>query len=94
MKKPIKKLSNMWKELCFKNKLSFILCIIAFVFGIILDFVGMILPCFGLLYGRVITCFGMLLTFVGSILGISQHYAVELEKIKSEISNNNSNEQN
>ena len=82
----------MWKELCFKNKLSFILCIIAFVFGIILASVGMILPPLGVIDGSVITCFGMLLTFVGSILGISQHYAVELEKIKSEISNNNSNE--
>lgn len=94
MKKPIKKLRNMWKELCFKNKLSFILCIIAFSFGIILASVGMILPPLGVIDGSVITCFGMLLTFVGSILGISQHYAIELEKIKSEISNNNSNEQN
>ena len=94
MKKPIKKLRNMWKELCFKNKLRCILCIFAFAFGIILTSVGMILPPLGVIDGSVITCFCMLLIFVGSILGISQHYAIELEKIKSEINNNNSNEQN
>lgn len=77
-----------WNSLTFKSKLSFIVCIIAFLGGMTLTFLGFFAPPTGDISGGVISCFGMLLTFVGSILGISQHYSVELEKIKAEVSNN------
>ena len=74
-----------WKDLNYKEKLSFVLCIIAFVLGFILSIAGFCVPPTGEISGSLLTWFGMILTFVGSILGISTHYSVELEKIKKEL---------
>lgn len=74
-----------WKELGFKDKISYVLCVCSFVFGITLTCIGIFIPPPGEIHGSVLTVIGMFLTFCGSILGISQHYKVELEKIKAEI---------
>lgn len=73
-----------WNELGFKDKLSFIICFIAFAMGFILSAAGFCVPPTGEISGSMLTWFGMVLTFVGSVLGISTHYNVELEKIKKE----------
>ena len=74
-----------WNELGFKDKLSFVICAGAFVMGFVLSVAGFCVPPTGEISGSMLTWFGMVLTFVGSVLGISTHYNVELEKIKKEV---------
>lgn len=74
-----------WKDLNFKEKLSFTLCGMAFVMGFVLSVAGFCVPPTGEISGSMLTWFGMVLTFVGSLLGISTHYNVELEKIKKAV---------
>lgn len=74
-----------WSELGFKDKLSFVICAGAFVMGFVLSVAGFCVPPTGEISGSMLTWFGMVLTFVGSVLGISTHYNVELEKIKKEV---------
>ena len=74
-----------WNELGFKDKLSFVICAVAFVMGFVLSVAGFCVPPTGEISGSMLTWFGMVLTFVGSVLGISTHYNVELEKIKKEV---------
>lgn len=77
-----------FSDLTYKEKLSYVICVVAFVFGLLLSVAGMLLPPIGEIHGSVLTFFGMTLTFVGSVLGISQHYTLELEKIKKTIKDN------
>lgn len=74
-----------WSDLNFKEKLSYTLCGMAFVLGFSLSIAGFCVPPTGEISGSLLTWFGMVLTFVGSLLGISTHYNVELEKIKREV---------
>ena len=74
-----------WRDLNYKDKLSFVICAVAFVMGFILSVAGFCVPPTGEISGSMLTWFGMVLTFVGSVLGISTHYNVELQKIKNEI---------
>lgn len=69
----------------FKDKLSSVLCIVSFMAGIGLIIASMVIPPHGVIDASVLTALGMLLTWSGSIIGISQHYGNELERIKSEI---------
>lgn len=77
--------TNTFKELCFKDKVSYILCIIAFVFGMVLTTIGIFLPPAGEISGSVISVIGMFLSWSGGVIGISMHYRNEFEKIKSDI---------
>lgn len=74
-----------WKELSFKDKLSYILCIASFVVGVILTILGMFISPIGEIHSSVLTSLGVFLTFSGSIIGISQHYGAQLEGFKSEV---------
>lgn len=74
----------------FKDKLSSVLCIVSFASGILLIIASMVIPPHGVIDNSVLTALGMLLTWSGSIIGISQHYGNELERIKSEINKNTS----
>lgn len=78
-------MNRTFSDLTIKDKVSLILCIVSFVFGMILSILGLIMPPMGEIHPSVITTLGMFLTFSGSILGISLHYKLELEKFKSEI---------
>lgn len=74
-----------WNELGYRDRLSFVLCISAFVLSAVLLVAGLVIPPQGEIHASVLTALGMLLTFVGSVLGISQHYNTQLNKIKSEL---------
>lgn len=74
-----------FKDLNVKDKVSLVLCVLAFIFGAALTLVGLIVEPQGEIHPSVITTFGMFLTFCGSILGISQHYKLELEKLKMQV---------
>lgn len=69
----------------FKDKLSSVLCVASFISGIALIIASMFIPPHGVIDTSVLTALGMLLTWSGSIIGISQHYGNELEKIKSQL---------
>ena len=76
-----------WKELSFKDKLSYILCIFSFIIGVILTIAGFIVKPLGEVDASVLTSLGLFLSFSGSIIGITQHYSMELDKFKSNIIN-------
>lgn len=80
-------MAQKWKDLTYKDRLSYILCACAFGLSAVLLVAGMLIPPQGEVHASVITSVGMLLTFVGSIIGINQHYNVQLDKIKKEINN-------
>ena len=76
-----------WKELSFKAKLSYILCIFSFIIGVLLTVAGFIVAPIGEVDASVLTSLGLFLSFSGSIIGITQHYSMELDKFKSSIIN-------
>lgn len=76
-----------WKELSFKDKLSYVLCIFSFIIGVILTIAGFIVKPLGEVDASVLTSLGLFLSFSGSIIGITQHYSMELDKFKSNIIN-------
>ena len=74
-----------WKELSFKDKLSYILCIFSFIVGVLLTIAGFIVNPLGDIDASVLTSLGLFLSFSGSIIGITQHYSQQLENFKTEI---------
>lgn len=74
-----------WKELSFKDKLSYILCIFSFIIGVLLTVAGFIVAPLGDIDASVLTSLGLFLSFSGSIIGITQHYSQQLENFKMEI---------
>ena len=76
-----------WKELSFKDKLSYVLCIFSFIIGVILTIAGFVVNPLGDIDASVLTSLGLFLSFSGSIIGITQHYSMELDKFKSNIIN-------
>ena len=76
-----------WKELSFKDKLSYVLCIFSFIIGVLLTIAGFIVNPLGDIDASVLTSLGLFLSFSGSIIGITQHYSMELDKFKSSIIN-------
>ena len=77
--------NNNWNSLSFKNKMSYVLCISSFIIGVSLTVAGFMVNPLGEVHASLLTSLGVFLTFSGSIIGISQHYAIELEKFKSDI---------
>ena len=77
--------NNNWNSLSFKNKMSYVLCISSFIIGVSLTVAGFMVNPLGEVHASILTSLGVFLTFSGSIIVISQHYAIELEKFKSTI---------
>ena len=74
-----------WKELSFKDKLSYVLCIFSFIIGVMLTIAGFFVKPVGEVDASILTSLGLFLSFSGSIIGITQHYSQQLENFKSEI---------
>lgn len=74
-----------WNSLDFKSKLSYVLCIASFIIGVTLTVAGFLVNPLGEVHASILTSLGVFLTFSGSIIGIAQHYSMELEKFKSDI---------
>lgn len=74
-----------FKQLSFKDKLSYILCICSFTFGVLLTILGMFISPLGEIHSSVLTSLGIFLSFSGAIIGINSHYSTELENFKNEI---------
>lgn len=81
----MKHLKQEFDKLTFKEALVFGLAIVCSAAGWTLLFLGMYLPPAGQIHESVLTAFGLDLVFVGSLLGISMHYANEAKKFKDSI---------
>lgn len=78
-------LKQEFDKLTFKEVIIYIMAIITMTAGLTLLFMGLFIPPEGEIHGSVITAFGILCTFVASLLGISIHYANELDKFKANV---------
>lgn len=74
-----------FKDLPAKDKISYILCVVSFVCGTTLTFLGMFINPIGVIDGSVLTSLGIFLSFSGSLIGISSHYSTELNHFKSKV---------
>lgn len=72
-------------ELTTKEIISYTFAAIAFILGWILIFLSFCADPFGVIADSVLWVMGQTFVFVGSVLGISQHYAAELGRFKSEV---------
>lgn len=81
----MKHLKQEFDKLTFKEVIIYILAIISMTAGLTLLFMGLFIPPEGEIHNSVIASFGILCTFVASLLGISIHYANELDKFKANI---------
>lgn len=73
-----------WSDLCFKDKVAYIVTCAAFIVGTALAIAGLFIEPIGEIHPTVITMTGLFLSFSGALLGISHHFNNELEKFKSE----------
>ena len=78
-------MSLSFKDLEVKDKISYVLCVISFVCGTTLTFLGMFINPIGEIDGSVLTSLGVFLSFSGSLIGISSHYSTELNNFKSKV---------
>ncbi len=81
----MKHLKQEFDKLTFKEVVIYLLAIITMIAGLALLFIGMFIPPEGEIHQSVLTAYGLISIFVASLLGISIHYANELEKFKSNI---------
>lgn len=81
----MKHIKQEFDKLTFKEVVIYILAVVSMAAGLTLLFTGLFIPPEGEIHGSVITAFGILCTFVASLLGISIHYANELDKFKANV---------
>lgn len=81
----MKHLKQEFDKLSFKEVIIYVLSVVTMTAGLTLLFIGLFIPPEGEIHSSVITAFGILCTFVASLLGISIHYANELDKFKANV---------
>jgi hypothetical protein len=81
----MKHLKQEFDKLTFKEMIVYTLAVITMLSGITLLFIGLFIPPEGEIHGSVLTAFGSICIFVASLLGISLHYANELDKFKNDV---------
>lgn len=81
----MKHLKQEFDKLSFKEVIIYVLAGVTMTAGLTLLFIGLFIPPEGEIHSSVITAFGILCTFVASLLGISIHYANELDKFKANV---------
>lgn len=78
-------LKQEFDKLTFKEVLIYSLAIAVMIVGITLLFIGLFIPPEGEIHSSVLTAFGTVCVFTASLLGISIHYANELDKFKANV---------
>ena len=81
----MKHLKQEFDTLTFKEIIIYTLAVVTMLSGITLLFIGLFIPPEGEIHGSVLTAFGGVCIFVASLLGISIHYANELDKFKANV---------
>ncbi|WP_290452722.1 MULTISPECIES: hypothetical protein [Muribaculaceae] len=78
-------LKQEFDKLTFKEVIIYTLAVVAMMAGLTLLFIGLYIQPEGEIHGSVLTAFGSICVFVASLLGISFHYANELDNLKANI---------
>lgn len=81
----MKHLKQEFDKLTFKEMIIYTMAIVTMGAGLTMLFVGLYIPPEGEIHGSVLTAFGSICIFVASLLGISLHYANELNKFKTDV---------
>ena len=81
----MKHLKQEFDKLTFKEVIIYTLAVVTMLAGLTLLFIGLFIPPEGEIHGSVLTAFGSVCIFVASLLGISFHYANELDNLKANI---------
>lgn len=81
----MKHLKSEFDKLTFKEVLVYSMAIVAMAAGLTMLFLGMYIPPEGQIHESVLTAFGIICVFSASLLGISIHYANELDKLKNSV---------
>lgn len=81
----MKHLKQEFDKLTFKEVIIYILAIVVMIAGLSLLFIGLFISPEGEIHSSVLTAFGTVCIFVASLLGISIHYANELDKFKANV---------
>ena len=81
----MKHLKEEFDKLTFKEVIIYILAVVTMFSGLTLLFIGLFIEPQGEIHGAVLTAFGSSCSFVASLLGISLHYASELDKFKNSV---------
>lgn len=81
----MKHLKQEFDKLTFKEIIIYLLALVTMIAGLTLLFVGLFIPPEGEIHGSVLTAFGSVCIFVASLLGISLHYANELDRFKANV---------
>lgn len=81
----MKHLKQEFDKLTFKEVIIYTLAVVTMLAGLALLFIGLYIPPEGEIHGSVLTAFGSICIFVASLLGISLHYANELDKFKNTV---------
>lgn len=81
----MKHLKQEFDKLAFKEVIIYTLAVVTMLAGLTLLFIGLFIPPEGEIHGSVLTAFGSVCIFVASLLGISLHYANELDKFKNDV---------
>lgn len=81
----MKHLKQEFDKLTFKEVIIYILAVFTMIAGIVLLYKALFIPPEGEIHSSVIYAFGMMCVFVASLLGISIHYANELDKFKANV---------
>lgn len=81
----MKHLKAEFDKLTFKDVVIFVLATVTMAAGLTLLFTGLFIPPEGEIHNSVLTAFGTICVFVASLLGISIHYANELDKLKTSV---------
>lgn len=83
----MKHLKQEFDKLTFKETVVYSMAFLSLVTGFVLLFIGMFTEPRGQIHESVLTAFGVILIFVGSLMGISMHYANELTHFKGVVTN-------
>lgn len=82
----MKHIKSEFDKLTFKELVIYIMAIVTMACGLVLLFSGLYIPPEGEIHNSVLTAFGTICIFVASLMGISIHYANELDKLKTSVS--------
>lgn len=81
----MKHLKEEFDKLTLKELLVYSMALISLLAGLALLFMGLLIAPKGEIHSSVLCAFGLISIFVASLLGISIHYANELDKFKANI---------
>lgn len=78
-------LKREFEKLTIKDMIIYLLVVGTMTAGIVMLFMGMLLPPEGEIHHSVLTAFGLISVFVASLLGFSLHFSNDLTKFKATV---------